>query len=252
MQIVGVAKAGVRDRPLSGVPSSDGALAAQTELSLSGVLAECQSRAPVPFSDSGTHRDFRCHVPTHTVVGDLNRFLGGWREYYRYGNSTRCFAKLDRYTVERMAFASLQTTWTERAGTRHEVHHHVRQPPQFDPVGRKRSIRAERKPSVKGVGEPGDRKGHARIDEEGLETCVARDEGWRLQATDGGGQAAPPNRQERRGAPTPYSTPARGLITLIDHTEIFPGKVSPARPAVRLRAGRARRGAFGGPTAAEA
>ncbi len=45
----------------------------------------------------------RRHVPTHTVVGDLNRFLGGWREYYRYGNSTRCFAKLDRYTVERMA-----------------------------------------------------------------------------------------------------------------------------------------------------
>jgi len=46
---------------------------------------------------------------------------------------------------------------------------------------------------VKDVGEPSDRKGHARIDEEGLETCVARDEGWRLQATDGGGQAVPPN-----------------------------------------------------------
>ncbi len=45
----------------------------------------------------------RRHVPTHTVVGDLNCFLGGWREYYRYGNSTRCFAKLDRYVVERMA-----------------------------------------------------------------------------------------------------------------------------------------------------
>ncbi|MHB8589830.1 MAG: group II intron maturase-specific domain-containing protein [Candidatus Dormibacteraceae bacterium] len=28
-----------------------------------------------------TGRDRR-HVPTHTVVGDLNRFLGGWREYY--------------------------------------------------------------------------------------------------------------------------------------------------------------------------
>ena len=45
----------------------------------------------------------RRHVPTHKVVGDLNHFLRGWREYYRYGNSTRCFAKLDRYTIERMA-----------------------------------------------------------------------------------------------------------------------------------------------------
>jgi len=45
----------------------------------------------------------RRQVPPHKVVGDLNHFLRGWREYYRYGNSTRCFAKLDRYTVERMA-----------------------------------------------------------------------------------------------------------------------------------------------------
>jgi hypothetical protein len=45
----------------------------------------------------------RRRVPTHRVVGDLNHFLRGWREYYRYGNSTRCFAKLDRYVVERMA-----------------------------------------------------------------------------------------------------------------------------------------------------
>jgi len=49
-----------------------------------------------------TGRDRR-HVPTHTVVGDLNRFLGGWREYYSYGNSSRCFAKLDHYVVECMA-----------------------------------------------------------------------------------------------------------------------------------------------------
>jgi len=45
----------------------------------------------------------RRHVPAHKVVADLNHFLRGWREYYRWGNSSRCFAKLDRYTVERMA-----------------------------------------------------------------------------------------------------------------------------------------------------
>jgi len=45
----------------------------------------------------------RCHVPTHLLVEDLNRFLRGWRGYFRYGNSARRFAKLDHYVTERMA-----------------------------------------------------------------------------------------------------------------------------------------------------
>ncbi len=45
----------------------------------------------------------RCHVPTHLLVEDLNQFLRGWRQYYRFGNSTRYFAKLDRYVFECMA-----------------------------------------------------------------------------------------------------------------------------------------------------
>jgi RNA-directed DNA polymerase len=45
----------------------------------------------------------RRHVPTHLLVEDLNRFLRGWRQYFRYGNSARRFAKLDRYVTERMA-----------------------------------------------------------------------------------------------------------------------------------------------------
>lgn len=36
-------------------------------------------------------------------MAELNRFLRGWRQYYRYGNSSRHFAKLDRYVKERMA-----------------------------------------------------------------------------------------------------------------------------------------------------
>jgi Group II intron, maturase-specific domain len=35
--------------------------------------------------------------------GRPDQFLRGWRQYYRYGNSARSFAKLDRYTTERMA-----------------------------------------------------------------------------------------------------------------------------------------------------
>lgn len=45
----------------------------------------------------------RRHVPTHKVVADLNDYLRGWRQYYRFGNSTRRFALLDAYVVERMA-----------------------------------------------------------------------------------------------------------------------------------------------------
>lgn len=45
----------------------------------------------------------RCHTPTRLLVEDLNQFLRGWRQYFRYGNSARSFAKLDRYVTERMA-----------------------------------------------------------------------------------------------------------------------------------------------------
>ncbi len=65
----------------------------------------------------------RRHVPTHTVVGDLNHFLRGWREYYRYGNSTRGFAKLDRYVVERMAL--LLSKRHGRQGRGHGMKHVV-------------------------------------------------------------------------------------------------------------------------------
>lgn len=103
--------------------------------------------------------------------------------------------------------AALQTAWTEWARAWHEVHRHVRQPRRVDPAGRKRSVRAERKPSVKGVGEPSDRKGHARIDEEEWEPCVT-------PARAGG--CKPPTEVDRlypssaglRGAPTLHSTAA--------------------------------------------
>ncbi len=45
----------------------------------------------------------RCHVPTYRLVADLNQFLRGWRQYYRWGNSTVRFARLDSYVEERMA-----------------------------------------------------------------------------------------------------------------------------------------------------
>jgi RNA-directed DNA polymerase len=42
------------------------------------------------------------HVPTHVLVAALNQFLRGWRQFYRWGNSTRQFHLLDEYVKERM------------------------------------------------------------------------------------------------------------------------------------------------------
>ncbi len=37
------------------------------------------------------------------MVQDLNRYLVGWRGYFRHGNSARVFSKLDTYAFERLA-----------------------------------------------------------------------------------------------------------------------------------------------------
>lgn len=42
-------------------------------------------------------------LPVADVVGNLNRFLVGWRSYFRHGNSTTVFHDLDRFVTERLA-----------------------------------------------------------------------------------------------------------------------------------------------------
>ncbi len=42
-------------------------------------------------------------MPVEDVVANLNRFLTGWGGYFRYGNSTRQFDKIDRYALDRVA-----------------------------------------------------------------------------------------------------------------------------------------------------
>ena len=42
-------------------------------------------------------------LPVEDVVANLNRFLAGWAGYFRRGNSTTQFHKLDLYTAERLA-----------------------------------------------------------------------------------------------------------------------------------------------------
>jgi RNA-directed DNA polymerase len=45
----------------------------------------------------------RLRLPVEDVVTNLNRFLTGWAGYFRRGNSTTQFHKLDLYTAERLA-----------------------------------------------------------------------------------------------------------------------------------------------------
>jgi RNA-directed DNA polymerase len=41
--------------------------------------------------------------PVADVITDVNRFLRGWGGYFRHGNSTRHFNRLDRYVTRRAA-----------------------------------------------------------------------------------------------------------------------------------------------------
>jgi RNA-directed DNA polymerase len=45
----------------------------------------------------------RLWLPPEEIVADLNRFLRGWGGYFRYGNSTRCFDKIDKLAFDRVA-----------------------------------------------------------------------------------------------------------------------------------------------------
>jgi len=41
--------------------------------------------------------------PPEEIVANLNRFLIGWGGYFRHGNSSRCFDKIDSYAFDRVA-----------------------------------------------------------------------------------------------------------------------------------------------------
>jgi RNA-directed DNA polymerase len=45
----------------------------------------------------------RLRLPPEEIVADLNRFLLGWGGYFRRGNSSRHFAKIDLYAFDRVA-----------------------------------------------------------------------------------------------------------------------------------------------------
>jgi RNA-directed DNA polymerase len=44
----------------------------------------------------------RCFVPIPDLISDVNRFLGGWGNYFRHGYPARTFHKLNGYVVNRL------------------------------------------------------------------------------------------------------------------------------------------------------
>ena len=45
----------------------------------------------------------RLLLPVEEIVQDLNRFLGGWSGYFRYGNSAQFFDKITLHAINRLA-----------------------------------------------------------------------------------------------------------------------------------------------------
>ena len=43
----------------------------------------------------------RLLLPVEDIVEDLNRFLGGWAGYFRYGNSAQFFDKITLHAINR-------------------------------------------------------------------------------------------------------------------------------------------------------
>jgi RNA-directed DNA polymerase len=97
------------------------------------------------------------------IVEDLNRFLRGWAAYFRYGNSTDQFDKINRYAPMRMALfiakrhrRSCSFGWYVVA---------YASPNQLGLIKL-----THRMPAVNNVGEPCAGEPHARFDGRGLET----------------------------------------------------------------------------------
>jgi group II intron reverse transcriptase/maturase len=58
----------------------------------------------------------RLLLPVEQIVQDVNSFLRGWAGYFKYGNSARCFDKIQTYTIVRL---SLFVAKRHRAPTRY-------------------------------------------------------------------------------------------------------------------------------------
>ena len=70
---------------------------------LPGPLALTPGDGTRPPAHPGDHRARRLRLPVEEIVQDLNRFLGGWAGYFRYGNSAQFFDKITLHAVNRLS-----------------------------------------------------------------------------------------------------------------------------------------------------
>ncbi len=111
-------------------------------------------------------------LPVEDIVRDLNRFLGGWAGYFRYGNSAQAFDKITLHAINRLAiFVAIRHQRDRRFGWWAVARQSPGRLGLIDlngiivpPRANQPRHRARRMPAVKNVGEPCAGEPHARID----------------------------------------------------------------------------------------
>jgi len=123
-------------------------------------------------------RRSRLLLPNEVIVEDINRFLGGWAAYFRFGNSAVRFEKIMHHVWTRMALViarrhkrSRRYGWSVLA---------YQSPDHLGLISLSGTVIAprpfkdwrekSRMPAVNDVGKPCAGEPHARIDGRGLET----------------------------------------------------------------------------------
>ena len=144
----------VRKDSISWVSPSNGAVPKISLSPLPRVLAECQGDGPCPVPDTGHHQAQPAHISTHLLVSELNQFLRGWRQYFRYGS--RHAASPSSIATWTSAWRCCSpTAWPSRPGPRAQADHRLGQPPRSRGAGRNHRVQAHRAcHPVKNVGKP--------------------------------------------------------------------------------------------------
>ena len=74
----------------------------------------------------------RLLLPVEVIVTDVNRFVRGWAAYFRYGNSTRHFDKIQGYMRMRLTLVIGKRHKRTRAFGRSVVVLPITEPPRAD------------------------------------------------------------------------------------------------------------------------
>jgi group II intron reverse transcriptase/maturase len=75
----------------------------------------------------------RLRLPVEDIVQDLNRFLGGWAGYFRYGNSAQFFDKITLHAVNRLSIFVANHHQPARADRPQRNHRPAARPPPAAP-----------------------------------------------------------------------------------------------------------------------